>query len=242
MLKLHACEGLNRTVKSDAGERWVVGGKAFSFLLESAVPAGTVRTAQNNLCGGPEQGINIRPMNLAGVASAQTISIVSPVTDEELDLADWTVDPTRQGVPGSLWGAPLSEGGHFVQSSGQPTAETVDAALTGVRLAAPEPRAGDGFAVSDYCRKMRHDTTGAGPLSPDAAAESKYAGGACATVMEDLKGLAGEPMYTARKTLCAALKENFAVLPGEFTRMAARSAGLFYDAPMATLTAQKKEG
>ncbi|NUP39115.1 MAG: hypothetical protein HOY76_19395 [Streptomyces sp.] len=108
VVKLTAVTGLSaatgRTGGADDG-RWIVRGGAFSLTSRSAIPATELYVGsktQSPLCAGDK--LDIRPMGLTGLTSAQRLSVTCAGAEQDLLAGGWSVEPLTAAVPKGLWG------------------------------------------------------------------------------------------------------------------------------------------
>jgi hypothetical protein len=223
--------------QDDAGI-WYVRADELIFTSETAVPAtsfafgagGTPALAAGAAPVTLPAAINIRPMNLAAVTSAHTVTVTSIDENKPLDLSAWSQAPQSQNLPEALWGAPLATG-----TTPAPNSATIPGLPTGVQLRAPPAIAGGSPGAVNIASLV--DPLGGGyqPLTPGSQADPIPAPVTDATVITTLMNtLASPAAQTAQNGLIAALSRLQAAPPTHalLVKLAQRAGESFTQAPL----------
>ena len=135
-IEIHIARGLLRT---DSTVGWVVRADELVLVTSCKAPstAFQIGGATPALPDGAAKTLNIRPMQLAGVASTHKVSLDLEGAPKPPDLADWSHDIQLAALPSALWGAPLASDGSGGVVDPPATAELVAGLATGARLTAP---------------------------------------------------------------------------------------------------------
>lgn len=202
--------------QDDAGI-WYVRADELIFTSETAVPAtafafgagGTPALAAGATPVTLPASINIRPMNLAAVTSAHTLTITSIDENKPLDLSAWSQAPQSQNVPAALWGTPLAAG-----ATPAPNNAIIPGLPSGVQLLAPPAIAGGSPGAVNIASLV--DPLGGGyqPLTPASQADPIPAPVSDATIITTIMNtLAAPAAQTAQNGLIAGLTALHAAPP-----------------------------
>lgn len=242
VVRLLPVSGMYKTMDDDtnssSGRCWVVRATSFSFTTRSAVPA-------THLCygepvpGSPPAGVrhastdllDVKPMNVQGATAVHWLAVRrdSPTAELE-DVTCWTLSPSTQNTPDSLWGTPPSP---FTQSPALPEARVVPDQFVGFSVTPPPPALGGTrgvFPISELGQECLGIT--AMPLAGGETPSTDYRPQAGPDSIGDIGAI--DEAATARTSIREALADaGLYTGPDEpLTAFATRARTLFVDAPM----------
>ncbi|NTU53915.1 MAG: hypothetical protein HGA97_09515 [Chlorobiaceae bacterium] len=206
------------------GKIWLVRGGGFSFFTESAIPAG--------------ENISVRPMNLKGVNSSHKVTLFkNGVQIVESEQIKWKTTPNTTTLPETLWGAPITANGKFVQNPVKPTADVIANQVTGYTFTAPEPMLGATpgmVALTAIGVEYIKPPIGAAqnpfsmgiPVSPD------FLPVYTDDTISDIAGIASASIKRASILNVLASNQYFTGTDSTMSIMAASAGDLFADTPM----------
>jgi len=232
--------GLLNTIPSSAsssGKAWLVRARDFRFSTQSAMPASHLRYGdtptgappdQQNFDGAP---VNVRPMNLDGVAGVHRLTLRqgSP-SGSPAPLTGWTLAPRTASLPESLWGAPPAP---FTQIPAAPTAAVLPDQFVGYDIQAQPPAAGATRGVFPIAELAQTQLPPGGlPLVAAPVPDTGFTPVPSATTVGLIAGIAtAAPARTAiRDALAAAGAYDGDA--GTLDRLAANAQHLFSESPM----------
>ena len=220
---------------NSSGKLWFVRATEFSFSTQSAIPASHLQygDGERNLIEVSAGGINIRPMNLSGVASTHTLKIYQGDANNPIEVTNWTLATSLQNVPESLWGSPPSP---FTQTPGQPTANVIAGKAAGYSVAAPIPEPGTSRGVISLSVLLEDEITPAGqaPLSTAVAPSPDYVPAVDQESVGLIQKIMDSATHQSRDSLFAVLSgaSLFAGSNGSLSQLAAKAAHIYSDSPM----------
>ena len=218
-----------------SGKLWIVRAKEFSFSTQSAIPASHLQygDGEGNLIEVSAGGINIRPMNLSGVASTHALKIYQGDANNPIEVTNWTLATSLQNVPESLWGSPPSP---FTQTPGQPTANVIGGKAIGYSVAAPRPEPGVSRGVISLSVLLEDEIIPAGqaPLSTAVAPSPDYVPAVNQESVGLIQKIMDSATHESRDSLFTVLSgaSLFAGLNGSLSQLAAKAAHIYSDSPM----------
>jgi hypothetical protein len=164
--EIHVARGL---VRNDSRVGWIVRADEVILVTSCKIPSTELHAGSAKLTPptGAATTLNIRPMQLADVASAHKVSLTLADGDQtiDLDLAVWRGEPITATLPSALWGEPLAVDGAGAVVDPPVTADLIANLQTGIRLTAPA--ATEGAAVGPFDVASVLDPLGGGYLPLD---------------------------------------------------------------------------
>lgn len=237
-------DGLFKTRNTpDGDEVWIVRAGRLAFQTRSAVPASQLSYAGSPVHRSPARaaagGIDIRPMNLTGVASTHTLAIYQKDATEPIDISQWSLNPLRQTLPASLWTAPPVP---FTQVPATPSADVLPGEICGFEVVAPPPQAGNTRGPVSVQLLMEEELSPPGrtPLSGTVTPSPNFRPTASQQTVGLLAGINSGGARQGRSALYGALTATtlpdhsalFAGDNGDLATLAASANHLFSDSPM----------
>lgn len=178
---------------------WTVRSHNFRFTTQAVNPVTQLYLGDDTTPYKTGDPLNIKPMELTGLTSKQTVTIIDEESGQNVLGDNWTVTHQSGNLPSALWGT----GKNTVLSSGS---QLVGDQLTGFVIQVPDPTLGQGTGDISIADDLQYDplTPGTNPLQLGLAPQGPAPQAGDATVA-DIENIAQDPAKSGRNALFGAL-------------------------------------